>query len=261
MSTKACLVLLPGAFHGSWCFKYIIPILSELKYQCITIDYPRTFYPNPAVTVDHYFQHTLNQLQTISHNCSLPLFLVCHSLGGLIGTNCAELCSQNINGIIHIASAAFQNGKTGNSTILRHPAVNLKLRQKGIQIIDNEQRLKLRDEYIHEMLYNDCDDEQKIEWITSQLVPEILYGTYSAKWTLENYGTIPKLYIQCARDNMITLPIQQHICDGLGLTKENGNIIEMDTSHSPWLSQPHELVNNIDSWIRNVLFKTGHVYQ
>ncbi len=248
----AKLVLLPGAFHGSWCFKYIVPILSQLKYQCIALDYPRTFHPNATVTVDHYVQYTVGQIQTISAaaDSSLPLFLICHSLGGLIGTNCAEICDANIAGVVHIASAAFQNGKTGNSTILSHPAVNLKLRQKGIQFIDKKQRLKIREEYVHEMLCNDCN-ERETEWMISELVPEILYGTYSAKWTHSKYGSIPKLYIQCAMDNMITLPIQQSICDGLGLSKENGDVLVMNTSHSPWLSQPHQLVYNIDLWLKN----------
>ena len=249
---QAKLLLLPGAFHGSWSYQYIIPILNQLKYQCFTVDYPRTFDPEPPKTVDHYVQHTSNEIDKVAAQCSLPLFLICHSLGGLIGTNCAEMHYEKISGIILIAAAAFQNGKTGNSTILRHPAVNLKLRQKGIKFIDRKQRLQLRDEYIQEMLCNDCDKEQT-NWMISNLVPEVLYGNFAAKWSQQRYGNIPKLYIQCSIDNMMTLPIQQHICNGLGLSIQNGGVIQMNASHSPWLSKPQELSNYIDKWIKSQL--------
>ena len=79
----AKVLLLPGAFHGSWCFKYITPILSNLNYKCIPIDYQKTFPPNPPNTVQHYVDHTINCiLNEAKLEPSLPMYIIGHSLGG-----------------------------------------------------------------------------------------------------------------------------------------------------------------------------------
>ena len=46
---------------------------------------------------------------------------------------------------------------------------------------------------------------------------------------------------------------QRKICNILGVSVETGDIIGMNTSHSPFLSQPEQLALNIDRFIRGVI--------
>ena len=232
--------LLPGAYHGSWCYKYVCNAIHKLKHEYILIDYPRRSYPDPPNSIQEYVDHTTNIVKYVSTiDPSLPLFIVGHSLGGLIASNVAETCYQHISGVILIAGAIPESAQYAE-TLDATEDVSSYLATKST--MNNNV----------DIMYNDCSHEQ-IDWVKSQLQSEYLYGDYIAKWTKRGFGSIPKLYIQTQKDEIITLSKQRKICNILGVSVENGDIIGMNTSHSPFLSQPAQLALNIDRFIRGVI--------
>ncbi|MEK9677523.1 MAG: hypothetical protein VW169_03945 [Rhodospirillaceae bacterium] len=61
--------------------------------------------------------------------------------------------------------------------------------------------------------------------------------------TAEKWGTIPRAFIACTLDQAIPLEQQQacwerYLCDP---------VITMETSHSPFMSQPAELAGYLDA--------------
>ena len=228
------IVFLPGAYHGSWCYKFVIPYICNMNYEYVLIDYPRRNTPN---SISEYVDHTSNVIKHISIiQPPLPLFIVAHSMGGLIGCNAAEICHKFVSGVVLIAGAIPNNGylETGN-----------------VQNID-QLATKSDTQGNVERMYSDCSMEQ-IKWVKSQLVSEYLYGGYVAKWSKNGFGSTPKLYVKTKKDEIIKESKQREICDILELTIENGGIVEMDTSHSPFLSQPMELAGNINKFINKVI--------
>eukprot|EP01084_Bolivina_argentea_P293811 505408_1 len=230
------IVLLPGAFHGSWCYKYITPLLTHMNHEYILVDYPRRLhetYPLHPNSVEEYVNYTANIIKHVSIiQPSLPLFIVGHSLGGLVAANTAEICHQNLHGVILIAATIREGESKDNNKLL---ATNVKPpKSKGQQF------------------YNDCSVEQ-MDWAISQLVPEYLYGDFHPKLSDDKFGSVEKLYIQTKRDMIITWDMQRDICDRLGLSISDRNIVQMDTSHSPWLSKPNELAKHIDLFVNRVI--------
>ena len=150
-----------------------------------------------------------------------------------------------------IAGWMLKNGESANDMVLNstlNTERNIQLRTNGVRPIHNNQWHELKPEYAETMLYNDCNEEQ-IKWATSQLVPDIFYSDYAAKWTMERFGKISKLYIHAMKDEIIVPSVQKAMMNEQGLNIENGGRVDMNTSHSPWLSQPEELSNHINEYI------------
>ena len=57
----------------------------------------------------------------------------------------------------------------------------------------------------------------------------------------ENFGRLPRVYIECLRDQALPPAVQQKQYAALPCQK----VIAMDTSHSPFFSAPEELVKHL----------------
>jgi hypothetical protein len=60
-----------------------------------------------------------------------------------------------------------------------------------------------------------------------------------------NFGRVPRVYIECLRDNAIPPAVQREMYTVVPCQK----VITMDTSHSPNISAPDELVAHLISLI------------
>jgi len=59
----------------------------------------------------------------------------------------------------------------------------------------------------------------------------------------ENFGRLPRIYIECLRDQVLPPAVQKKQYTALPCQK----VISMDTSHSPFFSAPEELVEHLVS--------------
>ncbi len=68
--------------------------------------------------------------------------------------------------------------------------------------------------------------------------------------TAERYGGVPHTYVTCAKDNVIPVALQRRLVreiDGVSATRTR--VVELDCSHSPFLSRPAALAEAIaDVW-------------
>lgn len=88
-------VLVHGAWHGAWCWKYVIPILENEGHNVIALDLPghgEDKTPIPEITFDAYAKRVCKILDEQSE----PVVLVGHSMGGAVISQVAEyLPSKN----------------------------------------------------------------------------------------------------------------------------------------------------------------------
>jgi pimeloyl-ACP methyl ester carboxylesterase len=89
--------------------------------------------------------------------------------------------------------------------------------------------------------YNDCSDED-IAWAAPLLVPEPTAPMQTpVRISSENFGRVPRIYIETLRDNGVTPWLQKQMYTALPCQR----VISMDTSHSPFLSAPEELAAHL----------------
>jgi hypothetical protein len=60
-------------------------------------------------------------------------------------------------------------------------------------------------------------------------------------YTKENFGRIPRVYIECLQDRAIPLALQKRMYTETPVTQ----VVTMDTSHSPFFSAADELVEHL----------------
>ena len=93
-------------------------------------------------------------------------------------------------------------------------------------------------EAIKDAFYGCCGAED-VALARLLLQPEALapMGT-SIRITAENFGRIPRVYIECLRDKAISPAVQKQMYIAMPCQR----VISMDTDHSPFFSAPEELV-------------------
>jgi pimeloyl-ACP methyl ester carboxylesterase len=100
----------------------------------------------------------------------------------------------------------------------------------GAVDVSADRRLTLAPEFVGPGLYGDCDDST-LGWASARLRPmlsETTEAVRSAAWR-----TIPSTYVICAQDRVILPSLQRR------MAKRATRVVEWDTSHSPFASQPH----------------------
>ena len=168
---------------------------------------------------------------------SIPgkVILVGHSKNGIMISQAAEYRPDKIEKLVYLAAYLVPNGKT----------------QREYSIQDTEGWLKpyvtqhpetgshtLQAEIYREGLYHDCEEE--ITELAKVLLSHepVESGTTPLQLTDENYGRVPRVYIECTEDRAVTPFIQRKMYEETPCEK----VYSLPTSHSPFFSRPKELV-------------------
>lgn len=226
-------ILIHGSWHGSWNWHRVVPILEQWGHRAIPLDLPgmgRDKTPIQEVTLEKSVQTVCDCMDSIEGK----VILVGHSKNGIVISQAAEYRPEKIEKLVYLAAYLIPNGKT----------------QREYSMMDTEGVLK---PYVHlhadlnattldpaiyfEGLYADCDPY--IEQLARVLLSAELISTGITPLQLsaERYGLVPRVYIECTLDKAVTPFIQQKMYREMPCEK----VYQMESSHSPFFSQPAEL--------------------
>jgi len=214
-------VLVHGAWHGSWCWDRLVPLLEQKGHRVEAHDLPghgRDKTPVSGVSMEAYVDSVCKIL----------------SLGGVIITQAAEYRPEKIEILVYIAAVLLRNGESP----LNVPDTDSLLGPNMIMAEDGS--VTIKDEVIREAWYSDCCDED-VAWAKSLLVPQnpATFAT-AVSTSEENFGRIPRVYIECLRDKALSPWVQKKM-----YTDVRCKVISMETNHSPFLSAPEELAAHL----------------
>jgi pimeloyl-ACP methyl ester carboxylesterase len=226
-------VLVHGAWHGKWCWEQLEQQLLDLGGTSVAVDLPgRAGDPRPfgELTLDSYVDEVVAALDA----SRTPVTLVGHSLGGLVISQTAERAPEKISSLVYLCAMLL---KDGQSTI-DAAATDADSQLMGNIALNEEGTASFVDPTaVRELFYADCPVEAS-EHAARLLVPEPI-GPASTPLhiTEERWGTVARSYILCAQDRAISPATQRSMVDGVGVDR----VVEMDSGHSPFLSQPDRL--------------------
>ncbi len=226
-------ILIHGSWHSAWNWHKVTPILENQGHKVYAIDLPgmgRDKTPIEEVTLEA----TVDGLCTFIDRIEGKVVLVGHSKNGIMISQIAEYRPEKIEKLIYLAAYLIPNGKSQKE----YSAQDTKGWLKGYVDIHEESRSHtLRPEIFKEGLYHDCaDDITEMAKVLLGHEP-IESGIAKMNLTEENYGSVPRFYIECTDDRAVTPFIQQKMYSETPCTK----IYKMNTSHSPFFSKPKEL--------------------
>lgn len=234
-------VLVHGGMHGAWCWSRVVEELERRGHEAVTMDLPgHGERRDESSDLAGYRDAVVEVMQP--HDV-----LVGHSMGCAIATMAADAFAD-IAHIIYLAGPLPVEGrpitwevayKDESKGELDAPIVN--------QHVDALQRFSADGAYVYvstveaatTLFYNDCPPELA-QWAFDRLTPlqvDILARepvSVPRFWSLE----LPRSYICGARDQAVKIEWSRQIAQRLGV-----EMLTIDSSHSPFLSRPGELVD------------------
>ncbi|NQW24415.1 MAG: alpha/beta fold hydrolase [SAR202 cluster bacterium] len=238
-------VLVHGASHGSWCWDKVVPLLEAQGHDAIAVDLPGNTYgefdvPAAQVTLDTYVKHVCKVLDQTDE----PVVLVGHSLGGLTITQTAEYRPDKIRSLVYLTALLLESGQASRPVASRDPEdVRRGLERDSWTVSPDLATVLFHEESLRSRFYNDCSDDDFV-WAKAMLVPQPSGPMMDPmQISEENFGRVPKVYIECVLDGAISHAHQKQMQAKVPCERS----IAMNTGHSPFLSAPKELVGHLVS--------------
>jgi pimeloyl-ACP methyl ester carboxylesterase len=235
-------VLVHGGFHGAWCWSRLIPELRMLGHEAIAVDLPGHGARRDEEST------VAGRRGAIVEVMESGDVLVGHSGGGYDITLAADAAPQKVGHLVYLAAALPIEGRPlleasggrAAAEIEENGRTQLMTDETGMMRfvrLNEHGRMECSDfEATREFFYHDCD-EASARWAFDQLSPapveflqeEIRLGNF---WT----ANLPRSYILCLQDRAAPRSLSERMIDRLGVVP-----LEIDASHSPFLSQPRAL--------------------
>ncbi|RMG89378.1 MAG: alpha/beta fold hydrolase [Chloroflexi bacterium] len=227
-------VMIHGSWHGGWCWYKAAPRLQQLGHKVFAPDLPghgRNWADPQTVTMQSYADYVCNVLDTLPE----PAILVGHSRGGIVISQVAERRPNKVKSLVYLAAFLIPNGEPMLPTALSDTD---SLIVSNLDVNEERGWHMLREEAFRDALYHDCSEED-VALARSLLTPEPNAPVATPlELTDDNFGRIPRVYITTLRDKGVSPSLQKKMYTAVPCQK----VISLDTSHSPFLSAPDELV-------------------
>ncbi len=228
-------ILIHGSWHSAWNWHKVVPLIENAGHRAIAIDLPgmgRDKTPIEQVR----FKTTVEKICQLIDSVEGKVILVGHSKNGIMISQAAEYRPDKIEKLVYLAAYLVPHGKSQREYSIQDTEGVLK---PYVTQYPELQAHTLQPEIYKEGLYHDCheDIEQMARVILSHEPVES--GITPLELTEENFGTVPRYYIECLEDRAVTPFIQQKMYKELPCKK----VYSMNSSHSPFFSRPQELVN------------------
>lgn len=235
----ATYVLVHGAWHGAWCWDKVAPILEQHGHRVLAPDLPghgtdRT--PFEQRSFGAYVQRVADLVAAEIE----PVILVGHSLGGTVISAATERHPEKVRLLVYVAAFLLQDGQ---SRLDLGPGDPPSAVAQFIVSNSDEGWCRIPGPAVREVFCADCS-EADIATVAARLVEEPLsWVAARIDISSERFGRIPRVYVECRQDRAIPLSQQRHMYESMPCER----IISMDTSHSPYLSDPETLAAHLRS--------------
>lgn len=230
----ASFVLVHGAWHGGWCWDRVAPLLREAGHEVVAPDLP-SHGGDPRSPLLIGLGDYSQRVRDAARACREPAIAVGHSLGGLSISQAAADEHALFSDVIYLCAFAPLHGDTVAGLARRDreslvPRVTRRsMRGVGIASAGTD-----------EVFFADCSPEDAT-WAASKLCVNPLRPLISRfKGDLRG---VRRGYIECIDDRAISVERQRAMAERAGVDI----VASMQTSHSPFLSQPKELALVLDN--------------
>jgi pimeloyl-ACP methyl ester carboxylesterase len=212
------LLLVHGAWHGSWCWEFLVPELRSRGWTTSVVDLPSTS-GSPAAGVREDAEAVREALLAAEG----PVTVLAHSYAGVpVGEVAASVPS--VERLVYLAAHMLEPGEAVAAP-LGGPWF-----EPGTKLLDVPEPAR-------DLLYADVPDEVAA-WAVSRLKPQSA-RVFEDVVTAAAWQTVPTLSIVCD-DDVILPPV---FTDRL----KAGDVRYLPGSHSPFLSRPVELADLISA--------------
>jgi pimeloyl-ACP methyl ester carboxylesterase len=231
----ATFVLIAGAGHGAWSWKYVTPLLTKAGHKVLTPDLAGL--GADKTPLDQVgLQSWAETLAALIRAEPEPVILAGHSRGGAVISQTAEYAPERIRGLVYISAVLIPSGKSAADVVKdlgleAKGGFTLRRTPDGLAVVFDMEEMR-------RCLYNQTAPERFAE-AAALVRPEPLSGLGGVvQLTEARFGRVPRFYIECVNDRALSLEAQRALQRAMPCRKS----YPIDADHSPFFSAPAELV-------------------
>jgi pimeloyl-ACP methyl ester carboxylesterase len=231
-------LLVHGACTGGWIWEKVVPLLQAKGHKTCAPDLPglgndRT--PPAIVTL----ADNVEKLSRLLDKMEEPVVLVGHSLGGISISQLAEARRRKIKALVYLCAHLPTSGKTGKDMTSLEPDTLFRLSREvsadGLTYTFSRDKLPA-------LFYEDVSPEDRYRAMQRLRPQPISISTTPVMLTEERFGSVPRWYIECTLDRAMRIKLQR-----LMVKMTPCKLITMECGHSPFFSNPEELVEHLET--------------
>lgn len=218
----ATVLLVHGAWHGAWCWERVTPLLDAKRIPWRAVGLPTCDEKRSTPATLHDDAATVRAaLDAIDG----PVVVCGHSYGGFVITEGAA-GHPAVRRLVYLAAYMPDERETLISLTASEPSATilgaLKPRPDGRTFVDPDQ--------LTDIFFNDCEPAAAA-WAVANV--SAMFTPANDLPTAFAWRDTPSVYIVTSRDNAVPPALQRR------MSAHASRVLEWDTSHSPFISQPH----------------------
>ncbi|KAJ5768494.1 hypothetical protein N7533_001077, partial [Penicillium manginii] len=241
-TSKPAILLIPGAWHQSECWKPVTNLLEGEGYYVEPVTLPSAGGPPSTSVADDAAYIRSNYLESLVAQ-GREVIIVMHSYGGVPGTESVkgfarkDIAAQGKSGgviaLVYTTAFLIPGGQSVAESLPSDSPTIISPVMDGDATQANDPRFHF---------YNDLDDEtaaKHVDALVHHAMPSFL-----SPFTYEAYRDVPTTYLFCERDQAIRPDFQREMVANAG-----DNVVRTYTcasGHSPMLSVPEKVVEVIN---------------
>ncbi|QIB74268.1 alpha/beta hydrolase [Halogeometricum borinquense] len=229
-------VLVPGAWLGGWCWKYLTPLLreegNEVQTPTLTGLGEREHLSHPNIDIETHITDIVNMLR---YNDLTDVVLLGHSYAGLVVTGVAERVPERLSHIIYLDALVPMSDEPVSASEF-YPPEEWESMKTAAE--DHDGGWPLPDD--HPGWVGIADEDT--EWMQEKAVPHPLHTFRQPVDVDTQEVSVPTSYILCTQNGMdgSTLDMIRQLCEQRGW-----QLSELDTGHWPMVSKPQTLTRKL----------------
>lgn len=226
-------VLVHGAWQAPYVWDSVQAELSGSGNKVIVVTLPGHGTDTTApyqLSLDLYRDKVIDAIAAADSN----LILVGHSMGGMVITAVGEKIPSRIRTLVYIGAFLPSPGQALTDLAALDPDSRL-----GPLLIPSADRLTLdvKRDSLTSLFIHDGSEADKQRVLDNYRPEPAIPFTGKVAWTRENFGAVEKVYIKTLQDKVISPRLQDSMIAAAGIK----TVYTVNSSHSPFLSQPKEL--------------------
>ncbi|WP_151980025.1 alpha/beta fold hydrolase [Acinetobacter guerrae] len=239
------IVLVHGAWQGSWSFDLIKPLLEQTGWTVHALDLPNNGWNNDtqlAANQDNYCDFVVQTIQKIGE----PVVLLGHSGGGLTISAVAEQIPDLISNLIYLVGMMLPSEMSFldfKKLCEQHfpdedfagISPYLSFTQDGYSIVSHEGAKKIFLQDCESVLAEQLIDKLRPQPETGRDLKPVL--------TAERFGSVKRIYVEALYDQSLSINMQRLMQQ---LQPDNLQVINMQTGHVPQAVQPELLIEKLN---------------
>ena len=232
-------LLVHGAWHGAWCWRRVLPLLTQAGHRAHAVTLTgvgeRAHLLSPAIDLETHITDVMAAMDAEEMD---EVVLVVHSYAGMLGTAVADRRPQRLRHLVYLDAVLPQPGESWSST---HASATREARIAAAQA-DAFCSFPAPDPSVFGL---DAEDHA---WVRRRQTPHPGKPyTHVLNFDAKRVASVPRTFVNCTQPPLATIDISRlRMRDPAfwnGAWLPGSQVVEMATGHDPMVSDPQGLAD------------------